>query len=164
MNTKQFATVLRKIIREEVREAVRAEFQLLREQRSPTLTKTKTVLRPTATQSTTPPVKKFGGPAGDILNETLHSMMRNPSLSIPDNVSPMVQVDPGSEEEWPEIGSGTFTSAMLGENEADGFQEVAPEAPSISMGMESNDPTMVFVKDYRATLQRAEQLSNERRP
>lgn len=155
MDAKQFVAVLRKIVKEEVRQVVREELRsALVESKKLAPGPTKLVqARPpiSRTQPSAPkPIKKFGGPVGNILNETMMSMMSNPSAAIP---------DPIGEEEWPSMGGSTFTTNHLGDPELNGFD---PEPATPPILHPSGDPTMAFVRDYSAVVKRAEQISNSR--
>lgn len=139
MNAKNFVLTLRKIIREEVRTAVRQEVkQLLQEQQRNTAPRQ---AKPTTQKRTSPVV--FDGPLSSILNETAESMYSSPQ-----------------QEEWQDMGGGTFTA-----DQAQGFglsalmnQETsaADPAPSHFAG----DPTLAFMKDYSAVMKAADKFAN----
>lgn len=144
MNAKNFMLVLRKVIREEVRAAVRQEVkQLLQEQQKVSPSR---IVKQVPQQKRTPPVM-FDGPLSSILNETAESMYSSPQ-----------------QEEWQDMGGGTFTA-----DQAQGFglsalmnQEtaVADSVPSHFAGRES-DPTAAFIKDYSAVMKAADRFSNK---
>jgi len=142
MGMKNFILSLRKIIREEVRAAVRQEVkQLLQEQR------TSNVPRPAkqvVSQKRTPQVM-FDGPLASILNETAQAMSNN-------------HVE---QDDWQDMNGGALTA-----DQAEGFglaslmnrQEVAEPAVGSRF---SGDPTMAFVKDYTAVMNAADKFANK---
>lgn len=142
MNAKNFMSILRKVIREEVRTAVRLEVkQLLQEQQKSQLPKQ---AKQVAQQKRPSPVV-FDGPLSSILNETAQSMYSSPA----------------EQEAWQDIGGGTFTadsaesfglSALMNQETA-----VADSAPSHFSG----DPTMAFIKDYSSVMKAADKFSNK---
>lgn len=159
MDTKKFVALLRKVIREEVKQALREELQVVKEQKATVVARFKSMPPPrpaVSTQRAAKALPKFGGPVADILNETLQSMVQNPASIIPDDAQPY---DAGSQEEWPTMGGSTLTSRMFANDDQDGFGQPAADYPAHAGG---GDPTMAFVKDYRAVADRAKQISDSK--
>lgn len=135
MNTKEFIQSLRKLIREEVRSAVRDELHsVLNESTKPKEVKKQIV-------STPKQVNKLSFNTGNsILDEVLAETVvprgfggeSGPMVSDYDNIGYSSNADTG-------------LSSMMSDD----------ELPQTSM---YNDPTMAFVKDYSAVLKKAEQI------
>lgn len=152
MDSKQFLKVLSKVIREEVRLAVRAEMRIALLESKSSITpnpRTRISSQAPAPRASAPPrqpapAKRFTqipGALGDLLNETAVSMMSHPTLA--------------EEQEWPTMGDGDFTVDQVP------ITDTLP-APSPSHPHPSGDPTMAFVKDYRAVVKAAEAIHNNK--
>jgi hypothetical protein len=147
MKASEFASILRQVIREEVKMAIKEELKpikaLLAEQKKP-IQKTAPTQLPKPAPRRSAPIVSFDGPLGSILNETAQTMYREPA------------------EDWPDMNGGAFTaddahsfgaaslSSMLGQEDA---------LPATSYG---SDPTMAFMKDYSAVLKAADQHAGGR--
>lgn len=139
MNSKSFVSVLRKIIREEVKAAVRQEVKSL-------LSETRQQPRQAqvARQANRIPPVSFDGPLASILNETAQTMYST-----------------SHQEEWQDMG-GTLTA-----DQAQGFGLAAlmNQETSITDSTPSHfagDPTMAFVKDYSAVMKAADKVAGNR--
>ncbi len=135
MKGSEFISLIRKVIREEVRTVVREELKvikpLLMEKQ---LTVTKKPMTPVARPQKTQSSIQFNGPLKSILEETARSMQSTPS----------------EEDEWPEMNMGMMTS-----------EDVPATMGRTNMrAAMSNDPTAAFVKDYSHVLKTAEQIAN----
>jgi len=148
MDSKQFLKVLAKLIREEVRQAVREELRtaLVESKASQPRTAQKPGLLAQAltpkprpvTATPTPRRFQIPGAVGDILNETAMAMMSHPS-PIPD--------------------TGEYSDSDYGMIE----EGVAPIHQAATPNYNpSGDPTMAFVKDYRAVVKSAEAIHNSK--
>ena len=147
MDSKQFLKVLAKLIREEVRQAVREELRTAlveskvtqpRTTQKPGLLAQALVSKPRPVAAPPAPRRfQIPGAVGDILNETAMSMMAHHTA-------------PEIEEEWSTAEGGSFT------------QEQAPAMAAPNYNHPSGDPTMAFVKDYRAVVKSAEAIHNSK--
>ena len=131
MKAAQFIKILRQVVREEVRTVVKEELKTLK----PLISEVK---QPTPRKQTQPakapriPTVSLEGPLGDILRETAESFYHQPQ-----------------QEEWSELGGGTFTSETIEDTQA--YHNEAP-----LMGSMSGDPTAMFVKDYSKVMRAAD--------
>ena len=140
MKGSEFITLLRKVIREEVRTVVKEELKAIK----PLLAERKVVQKPAATQPvTTKPLQKrsmpivsIDGALGDILRETAENMHRQP-----------IQDD----AEWPDMNGGPVTMdsmpGMMGMQSAN-----VGRAEAIN-----GDPTAAFMKDYSGLMKSADE-------
>jgi hypothetical protein len=143
MKASQFASILRKLIHEEVRSAVKEELKpikaLLSEGRKPI--KTTPTQKINAPKRTTPLVT-FEGPISQILNETAQNMNT-------------------TQEEWPEMNGNMLTSEHAQNFGATSLMSMMDsdndELPSTGRYA---DPTTSFVKDYSAVLKAADAIAN----
>jgi len=138
MNAKNFMLTLRKVIREEVRAAVRQEVkQLLESNQKAPLTKT---TKQVPNQKRHSPVL-FDGPLSSILNETAESMYSAQNQEEWQDMSETLTADKAQ---------GFGLSALMNQNTSvDNF------TPSNLTG----DPTSAFVKDYSAVMKAADKFS-----
>ena len=147
MKVEAFVKVLRKIIREEVRQVVKEELKSIKPvlNERQTVTSAKKVAPKTTTQknvSRNYPLVTIDSALNNILKETADSMRSRPSEEY---------------EEWPDMNANFGTTADLA-----GFGQATPdffddEAPGYYPT--SNDPTAAFMKDYSNVLKSAEQKS-----
>ncbi len=145
MKASQFASILRKLIHEEVRLAVKEELKpikaMLAEGRKPV--KQSTPQRP-STPKRSNPLVSFDGPISQILNETAQSMINQ-------------------QEEWPDMNNGTFTAEHaqnFGGSSLMSMLDSTPEdLPAMGYGA---DPTAAFIKDYSAVMKAADQHASGR--
>ena len=145
MKGSEFITLLRKVIREEVRTVVKEELKAIK----PLLAERRVVQKPAATQPvTTKPLQKrsmpivsIDGALGDILRETAENMHRQP-----------IQDD----AEWPDMNGGPMTSEHLGLGDDDGFID-RPSLVSSGMGVGVDIHNAPFMKDYSKVLKAADQ-------
>lgn len=150
MKAEVFIKVLKKVIREEVRQVVKEELKalkpLLNERQSTTTTK-KVVKSDSIKQEPVRrnyPLVTIDGALGEILKETADSMHGRPSDEY---------------EDWPEMNANFGTTANLA-----GFGQTTSNLlqDDVSSGgyyPSSNDPTAAFMKDYSSVLKSAEQKS-----
>jgi hypothetical protein len=151
MKGSEFITLLRKVIREEVRTVVKEELKAIK----PLLAEARTVQKPKPTQPvTTKPLQKrttpivsIDGALGDILRETAENMYRQP-----------IQDD----SEWPDMNGGVMTSQHLGLGD-DGFME-RPSIVSSGMNAGVDIGSAPFMKDYSKVLKAADQHAQGYRP
>ena len=144
MKASDFAQVLRKIIKEEVRSVIREE---LKSALTPVLLEQKR-LKSTAqtTQNRQPmplpkqkPSKDFGitmsGPLGDILRETANDLRNGTSAPIQEAAG----------NDWSSMGH-------FGAQDAAGFGGMMQDDDYDVSSQFSNDPTAAFMKDYSQVL------------
>lgn len=150
MKGAQFFSVLRKIIREEVRQAVKQELtEALKPRITESTTAKKSVVEKIKPKASTPapqPKKPtFSGPLASLLNETYESM----DGAIMDTES----------DEWPDLGGRIMTSddAPMHFPQMQHTQEL-PQQPNIRASL-SGDPTMAFMKDYSSLLKKADAIA-----
>lgn len=137
MKGSEFIKLLRKVIREEVRDVVREELKSIK----PMIIENKT--RPTIKQVPSQqkmqqkPHYTIDGAFSRILKETADSMNSNHATEM---------------EDWPDMNGGLMTS-----------EQVTPamnySAPSNNMQSHSSDPTAGLMRDYSAVLKSADAIS-----
>ena len=143
MKASQFASILRKLIHEEVRSAVKEELKpikaLLSEGRKPIK-----AIQPQKSNvpKRTTPLVTFEGPISQILNETAQNMN-------------------ATQEEWPEMNGNMLTSEHAQNFGATSLMSMMDsdndELPSIGRHA---DPTTSFIKDYSAVMKAADQYAS----
>ena len=145
MKASDFAQVLRKIIKEEVRSVIREE---LKSALTPILLEQKKIKSTSTTQNRQPlplpkqkPQKDFGitmsGPLGDILRETANDLRNGTSAPIQEAAG----------NDWSSMGHFGAGDAMnFGHMQGDDDYDMGISAQF------SNDPTAAFVKDYSGVL------------
>lgn len=141
MNTKDFVKILRSVIREEVRSAVREELKVLTENRIPA----KQVIQSKPRQVSAPSKSITGNPILDqVLSETkLTSDFRQTA-------------DVGYDD------FGSFTSNNI--------QSMQPPTSMMDYDIEDNyesplpemNPSMPFMKDYSQLMKKADQISSQK--
>lgn len=151
MKAINFIKVLRKIIREEVKQVVREELKsvkpLISERHRYTATPIKKVVKPDSIKQEPArrnyPLVTIDGALGDILNETANSMYNNQEQY----------------EEWPDMNGGPVTSEHVGDMDMmNGFS-----TPQQAYSNMSGDPANMFMKDYSKVLKSAEEKSQSYR-
>jgi hypothetical protein len=156
MKASDFAQILRKIIKEEVRSVIREE---LKSALSPVLLEQKRAKGPvTGTQARQQmplqkqkPIQDFGigvdGPLGDILRETANDLRNGRSAPIQESA------DGG----WGSMGHFDANDAMNFGHQAGMEDDDFAVAPSYA-----NDPTAAFMKDYSGILNSSYEKSGVR--
>ena len=141
MKASQFASVIKKLIHEEVKLAVREELRpikaMLAEIKKPAK---QAPMQGAPIPKRTTPVVTFDGPIGQILNETAQSMNNQ-------------------HEEWPDVNNGAFTAdqaSSFGGTSLMSMMESSPE--DLPVSNYGSDPTLAFVKDYSAVMKAADQF------
>lgn len=146
MDTNKFVKLLRKIIKEEVSTAIKAELRpYLTEMTKPAVKKHKKILDSKPSFNAPQQPKKnptFNGPLASILEETYQSMVNNPE-----------------EDEWPSMNGETFTSQHA--NEMGMFMQSS--APATQQRSAPADPSNLLMKDYSELLQKANQIAQGNR-
>ena len=153
MNTKQFIAVLRKVVREEVKQALREQLKDAYKQRivKPAPKSATSIVE--VSEKAVKRLPRFGGPVADILNETLAAMLHNPDINAHEDLQGHQHNTQG---EWPSLGTSPMTSQVFAHSEQDGFAHT--DLPTTT----GDDPTLAFVKDYRAVTARAKQISDSK--
>lgn len=154
MKGSEFITIMRKVIREEVRAVVKEELKAFK----PVIVENKTVTRhqvPTAKEIThmpqlpkpskKAPVVTIDGMLGELLNETAQSMYNDPNWSA-------------DQQEWSDINNGPVTM-----NNMPGAMGTRIQQTQMASQNFSGDPTAVFMKDYSQVLKQANAIADGNR-
>lgn len=154
MKGSEFVTLMRKVIREEVRAIVKEELKAFK----PVIVENKTVTKreapkvreTTYTQQLPKPAKKapvvtIDGVLGELLNETAQSMYNDPNWSA-------------EHQEWPDMNDGPVTM-----NNMPGAMGMRMQQPQMTSADFSGDPTAVFMKDYSQVLKQANAIADGNR-
>lgn len=144
MKTTEFANLLRKIIREEVRTIVKEEIKALK----PMLAEAKVAPKKSAPPARTMPLpetlKQVKGPLANILQETYLAMQNEPPVDDPEAAWPDM-ASTFKAEQAPAMG---LMSSMLND-----------EQPVIGrQAAMAGDPTAPFMKDYSQLLKKADNI------
>jgi hypothetical protein len=164
-----FIKLMRKVIREEVRQVVREELKaagpILMENRNKVVAKSQpNTKQPTQAIQHKQPTKpaysseiaNLKGPIGDILRETAISLRSNNNVETQD---------------WPDMNSGYQSTPSLQHMNPFGQQSLSSilnddemdSEPVAMNSIHSNDPTAVFMKDYSSVLKSADKLAGNYR-
>lgn len=146
MKASDFAQILRKLIKEEVRSVIREELKsaltpvLLEQKRLKSTTQTTQNRQPMPLPKQKPQ-KDFGitmsGPLGDILRETANDLRNGNSTPIQEAAG----------NDWSNMGHFDASDAMnFGHTQEDSDYDMGMSAQF------SNDPTAAFIKDYSGVL------------
>lgn len=144
MKAVEFAKLMRKVIREEVRAAVKDELKeiksILAESKQPKTFKNELVQKKTIKPSKPAPehIQKMQGPLADILQETYQSMLHEEPIDDP-------------EAAWPDM-NNTLTSEMAPAMRPGLFQSPSPTS--------YGDGTEAFMKDYSSLMKKADAIAN----
>lgn len=151
MKAEVFIKVLKKVIREEVRQVVKEELKALKPllNERHTIAPTKKVAKPNSIKQEPArrnyPLVTIDGALGEILKETADSMYNRPSQEY---------------EDWPEMGSSPRTSSDIpGFAGMEGAVSFEDDMSTEGYYPTSGDPTAAFMKDYSSVLKSAEQKS-----
>jgi acetylornithine deacetylase/succinyl-diaminopimelate desuccinylase-like protein len=149
MKATDFAQILRKLIKEEIRSVIREE---LKSALTPVLLEQKR-MKGQSTQARQPmplpkqkPSKDFGitmnGPLGDILRETANDLRSGKSAPIQESAG----------NEWGSMGHFDAGDAMNFGHQMDDDGHQMDDDDFGGSAQFSNDPTAAFVKDYSGVL------------
>jgi len=145
MKAIDFVKVLKKVIREEVRQVVKEELKALKpliNERQNVVPAKKVVKQESVRRNY--PLVTIDGALGDILNETANSMYANNSNEY---------------DEWPDMNGGPMTSEHAGDmGMMDGFSDSRQTYTNMT-----GDPASMFMKDYSKVLKSAEEKSQNYR-
>jgi hypothetical protein len=148
----EFISLIRKVIREEVRTAIKEELKSLKPIIAENATKSVKPKTPPPPQTQqrqiqrTTPLVTLEGPLGDILRETAESLHTNGNY---------VNESYGETEDWPDMNNG----ASYGSDDVPMtmMSQIEPtNQRQSSMSSFDADPTAMFVKDYSGVMKAAD--------
>lgn len=144
MKATDFAKILRKIIKEEVRTVIRQE---LREALKTNKQPVRDIQSITHAPVTQKPIPKTGNMSLDgILAETANSVRNGTSTMIEDDAA------------YPDMASQFTADQAQGFGHMTSTQDIAQPSPA----MNPNDPTTAFMKDYSQVLKTAEAINSKK--